>query len=83
MTTNSNVAVVVDNSAVRENRYVRTARVLIKARENNREVDAEQLASVTEMQTPTAHFCIEAFNGVLQALSEAGYTVSKVVEHRL
>ena len=71
-------AVPVSDMPVRENRYVRTARILVKNRERGYVVGAEKLASMTDMQPSTASFCIEAFDAVLQVLAENGYTVNKV-----
>jgi transposase len=54
--------------APRENRYLRSARVIIETGDG---VTAEELALKAEMSTATAGHCLEAFKGVCQALRDA------------
>jgi len=57
--------------APRENRYLRAARVIIKAGEGEG-IDPMRIVAEGKMSAATAGHAIEAFKGVTQALREAG-----------
>jgi hypothetical protein len=59
---------------VRDNRYLRASRIIIKAGEA---IDLAELAKAASMSLSTAGHCREAFKGVTQALREAGILKAK------
>jgi len=57
--------------APRENRYLRAARIIIKAGEGEG-IDPMRIVAEGQMSAATAGHAIEAFKGVTRALREAG-----------
>ena len=58
--------------AKREPRYLRAARAIIEIGGDPADIDPHELAEKADMSPSSASYCLEAYQGVVQALREGG-----------